>query len=233
MGAGALRRAAAALSKDTHLTMTNTLSVRTRMLPVAAGVLAMALLGACSSTSTPAATPTGTATGVTGGATAKATGQAAALSVSDAWVKAADTGMTGAFMVLKNTGSADIHIVSASSDAATKMELHETVMSTGGAMQMQEKKGGFVVKSGATLTFKPGSDHVMFMGLTRALKSGTTVTLALKLEDGSTLPITAQVRTFSAANETYVPGATTGTNGMPTTGKPTGMPTTGMPTSHG
>lgn len=200
-------------------------TVRLRLLPVAAGVLATALLGACSTGSTSSTTSTSSSVAVTTGTTkagagasgtATATGQAAALVVSDAWAKAAETGMTGAFMVLKNTGTADLHIVSATSDAATKMELHETVMSSGGSMQMQEKKGGFVIKAGATLTFKPGSDHVMFLGLTRALKSGTTVVITLTLEDGSTRQVVAEVRTFAAANETYVPGATTGTNSMPT-----------------
>ncbi len=193
---------------------------------VAAGVLAAALLGACGTAST------GTATATSGSATTtsatsvtaqnptpsvKATGQAAQLTVTDPWVKAADSGMTGAFAVLKNTGSTDVHIVSASSPAAATMELHETVMSTGGSMQMQQKQGGFVIKAGQSQTFKPGSDHVMFMGLTGPLKSGTTVTFTLAFADGSTLPVAAQVRTYAAANETYVPGATTGSNQMPTT----------------
>ena len=126
------------------------------------------------------------------------------------------TGMTGAVLIVKNTGSAEVHIVSASSPASPMMELHETVMDSSGSMKMQEKKGGFILKAGETHEFKPGSDHIMFMGVSSPLKSGTTTTFTLKFADGSTLPVKAEVRTFSGAKETYVPGATTGSNPMAT-----------------
>jgi len=98
-------------------------------------------------------------------------------------------------------------------------------------MAMQEKPGGFTIPAGGSHEFKAGGDHVMFMGVSAAVKSGTTVTFTLAFEDGSTLPVTAEVRTFTGAKETYVPGATTGTNSMP--GMTPTPGTSGTTASHG
>jgi copper(I)-binding protein len=199
--------------------------MRTNMIRAVTASAALALtlgLGACGGSTTTTSTTTPAATA------AKASGQAASVTVSDPWVKAVDTGMTGAFFVLKNTGSSPVHLVSAKSTISPMMQLHETVMGTGGTMAMQEKPGGFTIPAGGSHEFKPGSDHVMFMGISAPVKSGTTVTFTLAFEDGSTLPVTAEVRTFTGAKETYVPGATTGSNSMP------GMTGSGMTTgSHG
>ncbi len=86
---------------------------------------------------------------------------------------------------------------------------------TGQASAVTVTEGGFVIKAGESHTFKPGGDHFMFMGVTEPVKSGTDVAFILEFEDGSTLPITAQARTFSGAQETYVPHETTGTHSMP------------------
>lgn len=184
-----------------------------RTIPAAAAaVLAAGLLGACGSSTGSTATTTNSTGART---TASATGQAAALTVTDGWVKAADSGMTGGFGILKNTGSTDLTVVSATSPVAAMMELHETVSNGSGGTVMRAKQGGFVVPAGASLELKPGGNHVMFMSLTSALKSGTTTTYTLKLADGSTLAVTAPVRTFSGAQESYAPSATTGSGMTP------------------
>ena len=198
--------------------MTTSHRIRAVLLMPAVALAMTGALSACGSATT-STSSTPAATGATSAATSmapKPTGQAGQLTVTDPWVKAVDTGMTGAFLIVKNTGSAEVHIVSAASPASAMMELHETVMDSSGSMKMQEKKGGFILKAGETHEFKPGSDHIMFMGVSSPLKSGTTATFTLKFADGSTLPVKAEVRTFSGAKETYVPGATTGSNPMAT-----------------
>ncbi len=186
--------------------------MRTSTIRAVTALAALALtlgLGACGGSTATTSTTTPAASA------AKGTGQAASVTISNPWVKAVDTGMTGAFFLLKNTGTAPVHLVSAKSTISPMMQLHETVMGTGGTMAMQEKAGGFTIPAGGSHEFKPGSDHVMFMGVNAPVKSGTTLTFTLAFEDGSTLPITAEVRTFSVAKETYVPGATTGSHSMP------------------
>jgi copper(I)-binding protein len=180
---------------------------------VAAGVLAAALLGACgSTTSTASSTSAPASTGATASATL--TGAAATTHLREPWVKAVDSGMTAMFGTLENTGSTDVNLVSVTTPASTMVQLHETVGDGAGGTKMQEKSGGFVVKAGQEFVLKPGGNHLMFMGITGPLKAGTTVTVVLTFSDGSTLPVTAEVRTFSAAQESYAPGATTGTGGM-------------------
>ena len=93
-----------------------------------------------------------------GSGTAAAT-EADSVTITDAWVKAADSGMSAAFGELENSGDTDATIVSVSSDASSMMELHEVVDDGTGSMVMQEKDGGFVIPAGGSLTLEPGSYH--------------------------------------------------------------------------
>ncbi|MGO2648821.1 MAG: copper chaperone PCu(A)C, partial [Brevibacterium aurantiacum] len=82
-----------------------------------------------------------------GGAEAESTETSApvadSVEVTDAWVKAADDGMSAAFGSIENTGSTDATVVSAESQASTALELHETVENESGEMVMREKENGF------------------------------------------------------------------------------------------
>ncbi|MGB3483301.1 MAG: copper chaperone PCu(A)C [Mycobacterium sp.] len=126
--------------------------------------------------------------------------------VGDAWVKGADTGMTSAFGRLVNTGSTEVRMVSATSPAAGSVELHE-VASDGGAMVMRQKDGGFVLPAASEVELGPGGDHFMLMDITEPLLPGDNITIVATFDDGSTLPITAQVRDFPGADEQYDPSA--------------------------
>lgn len=132
--------------------------------------------------------------------------EAESITVGEQWVKAADGGMTAAFAELTNTGHHDARVVSASSAASTRMEVHEVVPDARGAMTMRPKEGGVVVPAGESHTLAPGGDHLMFMDVTAPLRPGTDVDIVLTFEDGSTLPFTAQVRDFPGAEENYTPG---------------------------
>ena len=134
-----------------------------------------------------------------GGAT-----QAASVTVTDPWIKAADTDMTGAFAVLGNTGDADAELTGASTPAAKTVELHEMTGSAG-AMQMQELEGGIAVPAGGGATLAPGGLHLMLMDLTDPLEAGETVEVTLDFADGSTSEVEFEVKTYTGANETYAP----------------------------
>lgn len=128
------------------------------------------------------------------------------VTVSDQWVKAADTGMTALFGTLKNSGKQEVTVVSAASPAAGTVELHEVVSQPAGGSKMQPKDGGFTIPAGGSHVLAPGADHLMLMDLKAPLAVGTDVEVTLTFKDGSALPFTAQVRTFPGASETYVPG---------------------------
>ena len=129
---------------------------------------------------------------------------AAPITVRDAWVKAADSGMTGAFGVLVNTTGSPVTVVSASSPAAAEVELHE-VVTEGGTSQMRVKQGGFVIPANGTHELRPGADHIMLMELTGPIEPGTDVTITLTLQDGTTVDFTAVAKEYAGAKESYAP----------------------------
>jgi copper(I)-binding protein len=131
--------------------------------------------------------------------------------VDDAWVRATagakDTSMTAAFMSLTNPGPADISLISATSPVAGLVQLHEMAMKDG-KMVMQEKAGGITVPAGSHAHLAPSGDHVMLMGLKKALKPGDELPLTLRFSDGSTHDLTVPVKAFTEEEEHYHPTPT-------------------------
>lgn len=131
-------------------------------------------------------------------------GSTPALSVNDAWVKAADSGMTAAFGTLVNNTDAEIVVVSAASPVSP-VELHE-VVTVDGVPTMQAKEGGFVIPAKGSHSLEPGGDHLMLVDLASPIRPGDVVEFTLTLSDGGTVAFTAMARPFAGANETYDPG---------------------------
>ena len=129
--------------------------------------------------------------------------EADGVTITDAWVKSAETGMSAAFGDLANTGTEDVTVVSATTEASSMIELHETVENDSGEMVMREKDGGFIIPAGGSFMLEPGGNHIMLMDLTAPLAAGENVTFTLTFADDSTLEFTAPVKDYSGANETY------------------------------
>jgi periplasmic copper chaperone A len=171
------------------------MNVRRLPLFAAAALLAAAPLSACGS---------GTAAEDTPAPAASTAAPRAALSITDPWVKAADSGMTGAFGTLVNGTGKPVTVVSATSSVAAKVELHE-VVGQGGTTKMQPKQGGFVIPAGRSHALAPGGDHIMLMGLKQRVRPGTEVSLTLELGDGTVFTFTAVAKEFTGAKESYDP----------------------------
>lgn len=131
------------------------------------------------------------------------------LTIKDGWAKAADTGMSGAFGIIKNPTSKPITVIGATSPYATAIQTHEMVMKDG-AMVMAEKPGGFVIPPKGSFELKPGGNHLMFMGITKPIKAGAMVPITLITKDGATVTVKVMAKTYVGANETYDPNASTG-----------------------
>jgi copper(I)-binding protein len=140
----------------------------------------------------------------TSGGAAPATTAGEQITIDDAWVKAADSGMSAAFGEIENTGDAAITVVAVTSPASTALELHETVADASGAMVMQQKEGGFTIPAGGALTLEPGGNHIMLMDLVDPLRAGDEVTFTLTFSDDSTFAFTAPAKDYSGANESYM-----------------------------
>ncbi|MFC9440223.1 copper chaperone PCu(A)C [Nocardia sp. NPDC057030] len=127
------------------------------------------------------------------------------VTITDQWVRAADGEMSAAFGELSNSSDKARTVVSATSPASNRVELHEVVADGGGAKTMRPKAGGFVIPAHGKAELRPGGDHIMFMGLTGPLRTGTETPVTLTFDDGSTTTFTAQVRDFSGNQENYAP----------------------------
>lgn len=104
----------------------------------------------------------------------------AQVKVDDPWVRAtvAPQKATGAFMQL--TSAKAVKVVAASSPLAAMVEIHEMKMDDG-VMKMRAVDA-LPLPAGQAVALKPGSYHVMLMGLKAPIKAGETVPLTLTVE---------------------------------------------------
>ena len=140
--------------------------------------------------------------------TLAAQAQAPALMVKNAWARVplAPQNNSAVYMVLENPSTTARSIVAVTTEDATKAELHETRMG-GGMMTMMPAKEVMVPAKGS-VEFKPGGYHIMCFGVKKTVKAGDHLNLALKLSDGTTVPVVATVRAADA-------GAPQGEHSMP------------------
>ena len=126
---------------------------------------------------------------------------AAGITVTDAWARSSSaTASAGAaYATITNAGSAADALIGASSPAAATVELHETVVmgspdASGGGMMGMQPVARVEIPAGGSLQLKPGSYHVMLIGLVKDLKAGDTIDLTLKFERAGAISVKAQVR---------------------------------------
>lgn len=107
------------------------------------------------------------------------------IQVDDAYVREVPTGqqVSAAFMVLHNNDMDDHKIISATSPAAKTVELH-THSHENGMMKMRQVPN-INIPAGGDALLKPGSFHIMLIGLTQDLSADKPVSVTLKFEDGS------------------------------------------------
>lgn len=86
------------------------------------------------------------------------------------------------FMTLLNHSIEDDRLVSVTTDAAERAELHSHSMDANGVMTMGEVKEGFPIIGMETHMLDRGGDHIMLLGLTRAFAPGDLITLTLTFE---------------------------------------------------
>ena len=102
-------------------------------------------------------------------------------------------GKTGAiyFMIMNETATTD-RILSASTPAARKAEVHNHIMQDG-IMKMR-KIDGLEVPAGEHVMFKPGGFHLMLFGLEKPLKVGESIDVELVFEQAGSIKITVPVK---------------------------------------
>jgi copper(I)-binding protein len=142
----------------------------------------------------------------------------------DAWVRmvAPSRTDTAAYMVIENKGTTARSVVSASSPEVAKIEMHEMKMTgpgkpdgmagmdhegmagmskdadkgkaAGGSMMSMMPVAKIDIPAKGRATLEPNGYHLMLFGLKSKLTEGGKVSITLKLDDGSTVPVVASVR---------------------------------------
>lgn len=129
------------------------------------------------------------------------------LQITQPWARATPKGSDNgaAYMTVTNTGKAPETLSCVSSDASAKCQIHEMTMDNG-VMKMREVEGGLSVKPGETVTFKPGSYHVMLVDLKAPLVQGKTVEATFKADPGATAKVEFPIAAIGAP----APGTSSG-----------------------
>lgn len=130
-------------------------------------------------------------------ASVAAQAQPPVVKVDDPWVRAtvAPQKSTGAFMQL--TAAKSLKVVSASSPVAAAVEIHEMKMADG-VMKMRAVDA-LPLPAGQAVALKPGSYHVMLMGLKGPIKAGETVPLTLTVEGEDKQRTTVEIKAEARA----------------------------------
>jgi copper(I)-binding protein len=128
------------------------------------------------------------------------------LTVRDAWSRpAVETGV--AYFTIVNHGKAADRLLEVTSPVAAHVEMHETVHASapsGGGMSGMSGMSGMMtmkrvdeiaVPAAGEVSLKPGSYHVMLIGLKQPLKIGDVVELHLRFANAGKIDVSAPVST--------------------------------------
>jgi copper(I)-binding protein len=114
--------------------------------------------------------------------------------IEEAWVRlpppVADT--AAAYMTIRNHGDKDIEITGIKTAAAKSPEFHSMEMHDGMMHMMKMEK--VIVPAHGGISFNPGGNHLMLIGLTDKLKTGEHIMMTLETSEGESIMVHAEVR---------------------------------------
>ncbi len=115
---------------------------------------------------------------------------AGALVIEAPWTRATPGGakVAGGFLKITNTGRTPDRLIGGTLPPAASVEVHEMSMSDG-IMKMRRLEKGLEIAPGASIELKPGSYHMMFMGLSEGLTAGGTIRGTLVFEKAGTIGV--------------------------------------------
>ena len=123
------------------------------------------------------------------------------IQIGNPWTRATPKGadVAGGYMKITNKGSVPDSLIGGSSAAADRFEVHEMSM-VDGVMKMRPLAKGLEVKPGETVELKPGSFHIMLMGLKQQLEKGRKVKGTLIFEKAGKVDIEYAVEPLGAGS---------------------------------
>ena len=107
-------------------------------------------------------------------------------------------------MLITNNSSKEAVLVSASSDIAGAIEIHQ-MSDTNGMMNMA-MVGQIHIPARSKVTLSPGGFHIMLINLKKSLNKGDLVPITLHFQDGSVIVVNAEVKSDQADSSSSMPG---------------------------
>ena len=120
------------------------------------------------------------------------------VTATNPWARATTPGVSTGGIYVTLTSPAGDRLVSATSPAAAKADVHEMQMN-GDIMRMRELKGGLPLPPGQAVTLGPSGTHIMLEGLKAPLTRGSVVPVHLMFEKAPPIDIQAPVQSIGAS----------------------------------
>jgi periplasmic copper chaperone A len=117
------------------------------------------------------------------------------LEISAYWAKAMlpSQPVGAGYLSIANKGGAADRLLSVSSPASGKVEIHIMEV-VNDVMTMRPVDGGLEIPAGATVELKPGGMHLMFMEVKEPFRDGATVPVTLEFEKAGKVEVALPVR---------------------------------------
>lgn len=128
--------------------------------------------------------------------------KAGSLTLKHPWTRATAGKVGAGFVEIVNAGSAPDQLLSATSAAAEKVEIH-TMSMDGGIMRMRPLPDGIAVRAGTTASLKPGANHIMLIGLKAPLVEGKLVPLTLNFAKAGPVKVQLKVEAAGASEPAH------------------------------
>ena len=124
--------------------------------------------------------------------------KAGGLVIETPWTRATPGGakVAGGFLKITNKGSTPDRLIGGTLPIAADVEVHDMTM-IDGIMKMRRLEA-LEIRPGQTIELKPGSYHVMFMGLKESLKAGGTIKGTLVFEKAGTINVEYKIAPIGA-----------------------------------
>ena len=122
-----------------------------------------------------------------------------ALEIDHPWTRATPGGakVGGGYLVVKNTGDTPDRLISATSPAAGKVEIHEMAIKDG-VMIMRPLKDGLEIPAHGEVALKPGGYHIMLMDLKGPIVMDQPVSATLVFEKAGKVDVVFKVAPVGA-----------------------------------
>jgi copper(I)-binding protein len=125
--------------------------------------------------------------------------KAGSIEIKHPWARATPKGasVAGGYMKLINTGTTPDRLIGGTNANAEKFEIHEMKMDNG-VMKMRPLPSGIEIKPGETVELKPGTMHLMFVGLKQPFEKGKRIKGTLKFEKAGSVDVEYVVEAMGA-----------------------------------